>query len=74
VDPDLVGNKPEVVQARSVVVQLARECGMSPGDVAWALRLHPRSLWRLARQTVAPRVLRAARMRIALEDEVGRLP
>lgn len=70
-DPALKGNKREEVTARRVVAHIANTAGISPAEVTWALGLHPRSVYAIVKQDVDRAAVRAACIRIALENTVA---
>jgi hypothetical protein len=73
-DPDLKGNRPEEVTARRVVAHVAYQAGISLAEVTWALGLHPRSGYAIAKRNVDRACVRAACVRVALENTIGSLP
>jgi hypothetical protein len=74
VGPGLVGKTPEVVLARTAVVHLGMAAGFATGNLAQALSLTPRALQSIREYPAPEAMMRAVRVRIALEDLVSRLP
>ncbi len=73
VGPELSGNAAGTALARRAAAKLAAEAGIQAGEVAEVLGLTVDSATRAAGRPVEERVLRAARIRLSLEDAVARL-
>ncbi len=72
VGPALVGNAAPTIEARRAAAQVAKAAGIRPSEIGWALSITARAARRLAEQPVAPEVLHATRLRLALEDRMMR--
>jgi hypothetical protein len=71
--PSLDGNTSPEVEARCVVAKLGRWAGFHDSEIAAAVRVkHQRSVRRLRKHAIEQEALDAVRMRIALEDAVGK--
>ncbi len=73
-DPALGGKGAAEVLARRATAVLATAVGIPNSEVAYALGMHPIASSRLRHRPVDERVLRAARLRISLEDAVAAAP
>lgn len=71
VAPGLAGNTPPVVAARRSFAHLARAAGFDSGDLVRTLGISSRSARRLDERPVPAEVLRAVRVRLAVEDAVA---
>jgi REP element-mobilizing transposase RayT len=74
VPPDLDGHAAPVVEARRAVAHLGHAVGFDTRDLESALRVSSRTARRLDERPVRPEILRAARVRLALEDAVAGRP
>lgn len=75
VGPALIGQAEPVVAVRSVVVHLGLQADLGRRELAAALGLTRSGIARLSgRPPPLPAVIRATRLRLALEDVVARLP
>lgn len=68
--PSLVGKAAIVTQTRRCAVQLGRDVALATEELAWALSITTRAVRRLREPGLPGPLLRAARMRLALEDAV----
>ena len=66
----LVGKHAATTRARAATCRLAREVGIATRDVTRVLSITPQAAGRLARKEPDPRLLRAVRLRLALEAAV----
>ncbi len=73
-DVGLAGNAAAVVLARRATARLAKSAGIPNSEVAHSLGLHPVAAARLRNREVDEPVLRAVRMRLALEDAAAAHP
>ena len=72
--PGLCGREPWLVDGRAAFVRLAQAAGLPTRVISQVGGLPLRSVQRLAHREIDPRLLSAARLRIALEDAVQRQP
>lgn len=68
--PDLAARSAPIVNARKAVARLGTGSQIPTSELAFALRISPRSTRRLAHATVAPAALRAVAVRLSLEQRV----
>jgi hypothetical protein len=68
----LTGRPPPVVAARRTAAHLAEACGVSRGEMQWALAVTDRSLRRIRGKAPSSAAIRATRIRLALEEIVAR--
>lgn len=72
--PELHGmGEPEVI-ARRAAVSLAKAAGLGTGEIAWALDVTPQAVNRLAGRDVPAALVKAVRLRLALEEAAAELP
>jgi len=71
VGPDLVGRAASVVAARRAAAALTAQAGIASAELCWALSVPARAASRLRAQAVDEHVLRAARLRLAIEEAVA---
>ena len=65
---DYRGKSPVVVAAKRSAVQTAHQAGIPTSEIAWALGVSESTARRLRQQPVDPRIARALRIRLALEN------
>jgi hypothetical protein len=74
VGPELRGKAPAMLDARRLAVHLTDRCGLPRAELPRLLGVSPRTVRRLAHESVSPLALRAARLQIALVDTIHQLP
>jgi hypothetical protein len=70
VGPVLSGRKAETIRVRRVAAYLAHLAGIAASEVAWALDVTPRAVQKLVRAPVDPKVVRASRLMLSVENLV----
>lgn len=71
-DPELRGNATPECEARWAAAQLAKAAGIPNREIAWALGITTRGVRRACRAKVRPTLIRATRLRLAIEEAVAR--
>ena len=69
-DPALAGRPAWVVDARAATAQLARGAGIQMGDVILGLGIKKQGVYKLLARPIDPMLLRAVRLRLAIDEEV----
>jgi hypothetical protein len=64
--PNLKGNSPATVKARTAFVHLARQIGYPNMDIAHALDVNPRTVRRLVKSHIHPQIVEAVKIQVAL--------
>lgn len=70
----LLGSEDHVLDARAAVVIIGLSEGFSTSELSFALGLPLRNVQRLAHRGVDERILRATRLRLALEEAIAKPP